>query len=90
MKKILLACAFLMTGVVVAQEVEPTFEIQGNLVKATYYYENGNSKTRRFLQRWKNPWKMDFICRKWKKTFAWRIQRTDKNLENGFSGMLRL
>ncbi|RXR20745.1 membrane-binding protein [Flavobacterium amnicola] len=50
MKNFLLACAFLMTGVVVAQGIEPTYEVQGNLVKATYYHDNGKVKQEGFYK----------------------------------------
>lgn len=50
MKNFILTCAFLMTGVVFAQEIEPTFEIQGNLVKATYYHDNGKIKQEGFYK----------------------------------------
>jgi len=34
----------LMTSVSLAQQKEPSFEKQGDLVKATYYYDNGMIK----------------------------------------------
>ena len=34
----------LMVNVSFAQQIEPTFEKQNDLVKATYYYENGTIK----------------------------------------------
>ena len=34
----------LMVNMSFSQAVEPTFEKQDNLVKATYYYDNGNIK----------------------------------------------
>ncbi|WP_428224101.1 toxin-antitoxin system YwqK family antitoxin [Flavobacterium sp.] len=44
MKKIVLLVAVLITGSLTAQTIEPKFEIEGNLVKATYYYDNGMVK----------------------------------------------
>jgi antitoxin component YwqK of YwqJK toxin-antitoxin module len=46
MKKfvITLAVFILMVNVSFAQAVEPTFEKQDDLVKATYYYDNGSIK----------------------------------------------
>ncbi|QED39140.1 nicotinic acid mononucleotide adenyltransferase [Antarcticibacterium arcticum] len=42
MKLCYAAGAFLMAPVLSAQEIEPKFEIQGELIKGTYYYENGS------------------------------------------------
>ena len=50
MKKILILCALIVSGGAFAQEVEPKYEIQGNLVKATYYYDNGNVKQEGFYK----------------------------------------
>ena len=50
MKNLLLLCVLLVSGMMFAQEVEPKYEIQGNLVKATYYYENGNVKQEGFYK----------------------------------------
>jgi antitoxin component YwqK of YwqJK toxin-antitoxin module len=44
MKKIILIAALLVSGVFFAQEVNPKFEIIDNMVKATYYYDNGQVK----------------------------------------------
>ncbi len=41
MKKAAIMVAFLVTGLLSAQEVKPKYEIVGNQVKATYFYENG-------------------------------------------------
>lgn len=41
MKKILILGAFLLSGVAFAQTTKPVLEQEGNLVKATYYYDNG-------------------------------------------------
>lgn len=49
MKKLLLG-ALLFTGGVFAQSVEPEYEIQGNLIKATYFYDNGNIKEEGFYK----------------------------------------
>jgi antitoxin component YwqK of YwqJK toxin-antitoxin module len=50
MKKILIMCALIVSGGAFAQEVEPTYEIQGNLVKATYYHDNGAVKQEGFYK----------------------------------------
>ncbi|MCR5860914.1 membrane-binding protein [Flavobacterium sp. J372] len=42
MKKIIIAGLLLSACVVSAQEVKPKYEIENNLVKATYYHDNGN------------------------------------------------
>lgn len=41
MKKITLLFAFIFSIVSIGQTVEPELEIVGNLVKASYYYDNG-------------------------------------------------
>ncbi|WP_333599304.1 toxin-antitoxin system YwqK family antitoxin [Flavobacterium sp.] len=41
MKKILILGALLISGFSFAQTVKPVLEQEGNLVKATYYYDNG-------------------------------------------------
>ncbi len=41
MKKILILGVFLLSGVAFAQTTKPVLEQEGNLVKATYYYDNG-------------------------------------------------
>nr|WP_294775298.1 membrane-binding protein [uncultured Flavobacterium sp.] len=41
MKKILILGAFLISGFGFAQTAKPYLEQEGDLVKATYYYENG-------------------------------------------------
>ncbi len=44
MKKIITLCALVFSGIVMAQNIEPKYEIEGNLVKATYYNDNGTVK----------------------------------------------
>ena len=44
MKKILIAGLLLSAGVLSAQTKDHDFSIENNIVKATYYYENGNIK----------------------------------------------
>lgn len=41
MKKIWIMGVFLLSGVAFAQTAKPVLEQEGNLVKATYYYEDG-------------------------------------------------
>jgi len=41
MKKILILAAVMLTGLGFSQNGKPTLEEEGQLVKATYYYENG-------------------------------------------------
>jgi len=43
-KNTVLAVAFLMGGVAIAQDTDlkPVFEEQGNLIKGTFYYEDGS------------------------------------------------
>jgi len=44
MKKHMLLTVLLISGVIFAQNIEPEYEIQGNLVKATYFHDNGKVK----------------------------------------------
>ena len=44
MKKIIIAGLLLSAGVLSAQTKDHDFSIENNIVKATYYYENGNIK----------------------------------------------
>jgi antitoxin component YwqK of YwqJK toxin-antitoxin module len=44
MKKIIIAGLLLSACVVSAQNIKPKYEIDNQLVKATYYYDNGNVK----------------------------------------------
>ncbi len=48
MKKIILIVALLVSGMFFAQEVKPKFEIVDNMVKATYYHDNGQIKQEGF------------------------------------------
>lgn len=50
MKNKILLCALFVSGLMLAQEVEPKYEIDGNLVKATYYYDNGSVKQEGFYK----------------------------------------
>lgn len=42
MKKYLLIAAMIVSGFSFAQTTEPVLEAEGQLVKATYYHDNGN------------------------------------------------
>ncbi|SFB13179.1 hypothetical protein SAMN05660845_1792 [Flavobacterium swingsii] len=44
MKKYMIMSALILSGVIFAQEIEPKYEIEGNLIKATSFYENGQIK----------------------------------------------
>lgn len=50
MKKILILCALIVGASSIAQDVEPKYEIEGNLVKATYYHNNGKIKQEGFYK----------------------------------------
>ena len=41
MKYITILLVFLMSSVMMAQDMEPTFKKEGDMVKATYYHDNG-------------------------------------------------
>lgn len=42
MKKYIMISALLISGVIYTQNIRPKHEIIGNLVKSTYFQENGN------------------------------------------------
>ena len=46
MKKIWIMGVILVSGVAFAQTTKPVLEQEGNLVKATYYYDNGKVKNK--------------------------------------------
>jgi antitoxin component YwqK of YwqJK toxin-antitoxin module len=50
MKKIMLLCLLLLSGVMFAQSIEPNYTIEENLVKATYYHDNGKIKQEGFYK----------------------------------------
>jgi antitoxin component YwqK of YwqJK toxin-antitoxin module len=50
MKNIIAICILSLATLGYAQEKEPTFKAEGDLVKATYYYENGSVKTEGFFK----------------------------------------
>ena len=65
MKKLVatLTVFMLMISVSFAQEIEPTFEKQEDLVKATYYHDNGMVKEVGFFKSIENPECMDRILK---------------------------
>lgn len=50
MKKIITICMLGIVSLGFAQEKQPTFSAEGDLVKATYYYEDGSIKTQGFFK----------------------------------------
>lgn len=50
MKNITLLLAFIFSIVSIGQTIEPELEIVGNLVKATYYYDNGSVQQEGFFK----------------------------------------
>uniref|UniRef100_UPI0040494BCB toxin-antitoxin system YwqK family antitoxin n=1 Tax=Flavobacterium sp. TaxID=239 RepID=UPI0040494BCB len=48
MKKIVIVAALLVSGMFFGQEVKPKFEVVNNMVKATYYFDNGQVKQEGF------------------------------------------
>jgi antitoxin component YwqK of YwqJK toxin-antitoxin module len=50
MKNLILIAIFSMNFVGSSQDKEPTYKAEGDLVKATYYYEDGNVKTEGFFK----------------------------------------
>lgn len=49
-KRIITICLLSMATIGFSQENKPTFKAEGDLVKATYYYENGTVKTEGFFK----------------------------------------
>ncbi|WP_395074507.1 toxin-antitoxin system YwqK family antitoxin [Flavobacterium sp.] len=50
MKKYIILSLLLFSGIIYAQSIEPKYEIEGNLVKATYFHDNGNIKQEGFYK----------------------------------------
>jgi antitoxin component YwqK of YwqJK toxin-antitoxin module len=50
MRKIITICMLSIATIGFAQSNKPTFKAEGDLVKATYYYENGAVKTQGFFK----------------------------------------
>lgn len=50
MKKIIILALILVSAIGYSQTEKPTFEKEGDLVKATYYYDNGNVKVQGFFK----------------------------------------
>lgn len=48
MKKLVIMSVLLASGMMFAQEVEPKFEVVDQMVKATYYHDNGQVKEQGF------------------------------------------
>ena len=50
MKKIIAICILTLATMGYAQENQPTYKAEGDLVKATYYFEDGSVKTQGFFK----------------------------------------
>ena len=50
MKKAIILAIFLISAIGFSQEQETTFEKEGDLVKATYYFDNGDVKVQGFFK----------------------------------------
>ena len=50
MKKLLTICVLSIATIGFTQKNKPTYKAEGDLVKATYYYENGTIKTQGFFK----------------------------------------
>jgi antitoxin component YwqK of YwqJK toxin-antitoxin module len=46
----LILCVLFVSGIMFGQSIEPEYEIQGNLVKVTYYHDNGKVKQEGFYK----------------------------------------
>ncbi|WP_378179264.1 toxin-antitoxin system YwqK family antitoxin [Aquimarina sp. SS2-1] len=51
MKNLILTLAILFSGVMMAQNAKPTFEKQGDIIKGTYFYENGEIRQQGFYNK---------------------------------------
>ncbi|WP_062061629.1 toxin-antitoxin system YwqK family antitoxin [Aquimarina longa] len=51
MRKLLIVTALLFSVTIFAQEVKPTFEKEGNLIKGTYYFEDGTVRQQGFYNK---------------------------------------
>jgi hypothetical protein len=50
MKKYIIIAAVLISGMIFAQDAKPKLEAVGNLVKVTYFHENGNIQQQGFFK----------------------------------------
>lgn len=50
MKKVIILAIFFISAIGFSQEKETNFEKEGDLVKATYYYDNGNVKVEGYFK----------------------------------------
>lgn len=50
MKKIVITALLLTAGTLWAQEIKPKYEVENQMVKATYYYDNGTVKQQGFYK----------------------------------------
>jgi antitoxin component YwqK of YwqJK toxin-antitoxin module len=50
MKKYILVSVLLFSGIIFAQSIQPNYEVQGSLIKATYFYDNGQIKQEGFYK----------------------------------------
>jgi len=53
MKKYMIIGAVLISGMISAQKVAPKLEVVNNMVKATYYYDNGQIQQEGFFKEGK-------------------------------------
>lgn len=53
MKKLIVLLVIMMFGTVIGQNIEPKLEVVGQLVKATYYYQNGATAQEGFFKNGK-------------------------------------
>lgn len=51
MKKIIVAMAILFSATIMAQDVKPTFEKQGDQIKGTFYFEDGTVRQQGFYNK---------------------------------------
>jgi antitoxin component YwqK of YwqJK toxin-antitoxin module len=78
MKKIVLAACFMIASIVQAQNVKPTYEEVGDLVKATYYHEDGTVFRQGFFKDQKLSGKWTEFDRKGNKVTVGYYQKGKK------------
>jgi len=51
MRNLLLVAAILFSGIAMSQDVKPVFEKQGDFIKGTFYYDNGDIRQTGFYNK---------------------------------------
>ena len=75
MKKYIIIVAVLISGMIFAQSKEPKLEVIGQLVKATYFYENGKMQQEGFFNAKyvRAKWHAHLAGERNNQTFLWNV-----------------